>query len=1017
MRKELPEFALFTELVRGYEPFPWQSDLCALICGGELPPVIDVPTGLGKTAVIDCWVYALGKALAKGNPRPPLRLCFVVDRRLIVDAAFEHARVLQHRLAAALVAEEEELGTLAQALAALGGDPLVTVRMRGGASWESRWLARPDQAAVVVGTVDQVGSRLLFRGYGAGARMRPIDAALVGTDAWLVIDEAHIARPLVETARRAACLQRAAEQPFARDLVVTAMSATPAASVSRDLFRADPETQMHSATHPRAAAEARRRLRAQKPVALVELPSARKTATLRERATSLGEMLADVAVRIDSEAELIGVLCSTVAAARAAHAHLEAQGQVVALLIGRCREYERRAILDEWLPLIEVGARRVGERRYVVATQTIEVGANLDLDAVVCEVAPVDSLVQRFGRVNRIGERKPFCSAIAHCRGYHEADPVYGQATEETWKHLTASADGQSVAVASGSALDSLRLDGPQLELAPLKARGLARSAPSSASRVEEYVPVLLGSDVERWAATSPAPEPEQAVAPFLRGRVSSAPEVYVAWRLSPPVHDDTVSGWAAWLALSPPVEWEFVAVPVWEVRALVRARLSDRVTSDLEGDIEGSNGARDESEATQERGEEVLLGVAYTNDPHLLAPVRLASDVTVGSHVILRSDLGGHDRWGWTGLRLTGDREVVPDVADLAPTRRRAMLRLQGTVLCSVLGEETRELVERALDRLDPQDSTTLQPTVAELAKLADNVGARLLGDLLLRASEERWRLDDTPLIMLKDHQVEPVGVLTLREPHVLALAVEAISDADESSSSQMAAPVILREHMRSVAELAGAFADHLGLAPQLGEAVTRAALWHDLGKADPRFQTMLHDGDELAAQVAPALLAKSGRDPADPLAREAAKLAGVPRGFRHEAVSARIVGRVAHEHPELLEGLDGELVQHLVASHHGYGRPLLPALIDAASPAVCVAVPVVEPDSSVNVEVDSEVRQVDWTHPGRFEVLCKRYGCWGLALLEATVRLADMLVSENGTSGIEEAEHDVAHTTGAAR
>ena len=37
-----------------------------------------------------------------------------------------------------------------------------------------------------------------------------------------------------------------------------------------------------------------------------------------------------------------------------------------------------------------------------------------------------------------------------------------------------------------------------------------------------------------------------------------------------------------------------------------------------------------------------------------------------------------------------------------------------------------------------------------------------------------------------------------------------------------------------------------------------------------------------------------------------------------------------------------------------------------------------------------------LDWEQPERFARLCRRYGRWGLALLESVVRLADMSVSE---------------------
>src|SRR5260370_41058853 len=71
-------------------------------------------------------------------------------------------------------------------------EPLAISTLRGQFADNAEWRADPARAAIVIGTVDMIGSRLLFSGYGCGFKTRPLHAGFLGQDVLLVHDEAHL---------------------------------------------------------------------------------------------------------------------------------------------------------------------------------------------------------------------------------------------------------------------------------------------------------------------------------------------------------------------------------------------------------------------------------------------------------------------------------------------------------------------------------------------------------------------------------------------------------------------------------------------------------------------------------------------------------------------------------------------------------------------------------------------------------------------------------------------------------
>ncbi|PYR39636.1 MAG: type I-U CRISPR-associated helicase/endonuclease Cas3, partial [Acidobacteria bacterium] len=175
------DFCAQFEGLTGNTPFPWQQALFAELVENRIPRACDIPTGLGKTAVMAIWL------VARAHRAPlPRRLVYVVDRRAVVDQATDVANGLR-----ACVDRDAKLK---QALG-LGARSLPISTLRGQYIDNKDWLEDPASPAIIVGTVDMIGSRLLFEGYGTSRKMRPYHAGLLGADTLVVLDEAHLVPP------------------------------------------------------------------------------------------------------------------------------------------------------------------------------------------------------------------------------------------------------------------------------------------------------------------------------------------------------------------------------------------------------------------------------------------------------------------------------------------------------------------------------------------------------------------------------------------------------------------------------------------------------------------------------------------------------------------------------------------------------------------------------------------------------------------------------------------------------
>jgi len=662
-----PQFKDFYRAVHGREPFPWQARLAQQVHDeGAWPREIGVPTGLGKTACLDIaiWWLASQAHLEPNQRAAPTRIWWCVNRRLLVDSTADHARQLSRLLSdpdsqARDHAAQQVLQCVGDRLCAVsalpGAPPLAVVQLRGGMS--SGRPQDPSQPAVVLSTIPMYGSRLLFRGYGSSRSMRPIDAALAGTDSLVLVDEAHLASHLMALVPSLKdCTSRVEElweSGRSRPQVVSLTATGDAVDGRFDLDEAD-----------RAHPEVRRRLGAAKPLTL-RVPNSGKP----ER------HLADEADALMSGAGR-GVSClvfaNTPATARAVHRELverrETVGDRVLLLTGRAREADAQSVRSQILDITHgAPSGRPGFARdnglVVVATQTLEVGADVDFDYMVTEQCGVRALTQRLGRLNRLGRFDEARAVYVHlesarARKSDAGWPVYGDEPAYVL-HRLEQAQGLG------------ELSNNEIDMSPGVISQVLGEPEDDPGRAPEVLPALLWE----WVKTTTPPPGEAPVEPYFSGIQDAARSVSVIWRCHVPAPGERL--WPR------PRDVEAIDVPIWELRDAI-----------------------DDWQLIRLAADQVSVETAAKED---LRP---------GDSVVLPTDAGLLDQFGWDAT----SREHAHDVAleraglplDAVAIRRLAHVevgRLVNTILQNDVDEPDDEASAAALDSLIEKLRDTAPP------------------------------------------------------------------------------------------------------------------------------------------------------------------------------------------------------------------------------------------------------------------------------------------------------------------
>lgn len=842
----------------GNAPFPWQSSLYERFAAGNFPDSCILPTGLGKTNVIAVWLIAL-----LNHPTiMPRRLVYVVNRRTVVDQTTTEVERIRDNLRK-LNATELALSTL-----------------RGQFADNREWSADPSRPAVICGTVDMIGSRLLFSGYNIGFKAKPLHAGFLGQDALLVHDEAHLEpafQRLVERIKEEQRGRERTELPWPK-LRVMAMTATPRGG--EEIF---PNEQEKSDNEQEP--EVQKRVNAKKHIFLHD------NADPKKLANEMTEFLLTPSIK-DSKRPILAFVQKVDDAVTIA-TKLDNAGQKVRQLNGTLRGKERDELVkDETFHRFLPNAPKGDETVYLVCTSAGEVGVNISADHLVCDLSTFESMAQRFGRVNRFGLNYDTEIHVFHPAKFDPENKldVRRQKTLALIRQLNG--DG------SPTALGDL----------PLREREAA-FAPGP------FIPQVTEILFDAWALTT--------IRDKLPGRPSVETYLHGISEYDPP---QTTVAWREEVGELKEDILDANGLTIEDVLELYPLKPHEELTAPTYG----KNKVFEQLEKIAER--DAQLEPKNRLSAWVIEPDGTAS--AVGLQELVRKD--GQNK---AVHPLAGRTVVLPPKA--------------GGLQKGMLDGGTPYLEATPYDVSD-QWWVDKERQISHRARAWN-------GDADFRVKRGNKRLIcriDFPAAS-EEEEAEP------REWHWFVRPKSA--DDDGSKTSRNA--VLWQHHTDDVVAEATRLADALLKdAPKLREALILAARFHDFGKRREQWQRDIGN-DKFPDEC----YAKSGdlKGGGCLRPRQATR-------FRHEFASL-IDAKAEAEFRNLQSELQ-DLVLHLIAVHHGYGRPHFPGDL-AFDP---------EPKGQ---DVDQLAAEV----PQRFARLQRKFGRWGLAYLESLLRAADWHASAN--------------------
>jgi CRISPR-associated endonuclease/helicase Cas3 len=924
------DFEKLFQLLTGYDPFPWQVALFEQFRAGEFPPSASLPTGLGKTSLIVLWLLACYAALRDDRRDFPRRLYFVINRRTVVDEATSFATQILTKIQAASTPELAEIKNIFRSAAAFNEENCIGLStLRGEFADNEEWRVDPSRPAITIGTIDKIGSKLLFTGYGDTPYTRPTAAALTAISSYIVYDEAHLEpafSALLESIQQFIDREPRSREP-ARfgSFHFTELTATPREATGFQLTQEDHRNE-----------EVQQRIHARKTLTIVPDNSA-LIATICSQALQFKDQAKKILVYVNSPEEAFQVFSEL-------NQKKNAPGRV-ALLTGTIRGFERD-LLAEQDPNYRLFLRSdqaVAESIYLVSTSAGEVGADFDADHLVTENASLDALIQRLGRLNRRG-RTTDARAIVVTNAKALAEEQKRKTAAETKAAQVAQKQAKKKAKAKGKKssassdgdgndpdeedqeaieqvfippeplactiefIDSkLTADGT-LDVSPAHIRTLISSLSDQERRrcFSSQADTLPPTDktLNAYAQTTipyfhlGVPKPEI----YLHGRTETPAEMTVVWRTEAELFDQYEINeelLKAYYEKNGFRSFERLTDSAWRVREKL-TKLARKPLIPTEPSI-------------------YVLRATGEVSRYNLTEFKNGGPYLANCTIILPPSLGALSAAGFFDPAEPPQNRLPYDLYAGKPGRET-----RGAWLLRQNDDEESEsyLISSLLEPNSPKAFATKKEAITFAAnQLAGSKHAVLATPL-----------DDEGSYLI----------------NIFCATSENIGIIDQE--------IYLDEHLAAVEAYVSTLGNKLSLPSNIQRALRLAARQHDPGKDHPlwrRFAGAIN-GKALAKPVIPTIPA-------------------ILKGYRHEFGSLIKTYDLFNDEPER------DLILHLIAEHHGYGRPFFkPNAVDPDCP----------PAINERIYADSILR---------YQRPTGRFGRYNLAFLGSLLRAADAKASRD--------------------